>query len=163
MTAWLFQVRDRWLRPQEYRVDGEPVARFLKWTLVSTRYFRIFFHKFNGPDWAIDPHDHPAAFVSVGLKGSYIEQVYDSGGKVLYERQWRAPWIRFFPRNHIHRMSWVSPRGAYTLCFVTYWQREWGYLVDGKMIVYRDYIKRYRSKRADRSESPACAADQEPK
>ncbi len=150
MADRLQQLCNKWFHLQEYRVDGERVARFLKWTLISTRWFQIFFHKFNGPDWALDPHDHPSAFLSIGLKGSYIEKVYSPDGRIVSERHWRAPWVRRFPRDHIHRMSWVDPRGTYTLCIVTHWQRDWGYLVDGKMIVYRDYIRRYRTARADR-------------
>jgi hypothetical protein len=146
----LRQVANSIFHLQEYRVDGEPVARFLKWTLLNTPFFRVFFHKFTGPDWSIDPHDHPSGFVSIGLKGSYVEVVYDRTGKVVREAKWNAPWIRYFPSSHIHRMSWVDPRGTYTLCLVSRWNRDWGYVVEGKMLTYREYIRRYRTTRAHR-------------
>jgi hypothetical protein len=151
MASKLQRSCDTWFRRQEYRVDGELDPRMVKWTLVSTPWFSIFFHKFNGPDWTLDPHDHPTDFLSIGLKGSYVETVYDNQGNELYERMWRAPWLRTFPATHIHRTSSVGPRGAYTVCIVSRWKQNWGFLLNGKLMPWRDYVRHYRSQRADRT------------
>src|SRR3954466_9779946 len=119
MGNMLVQLSDKWFRRQEYKIDGENKPRMVKWTLVSSRWFSIFFHKFAGPDWTVDPHDHPTDFISIGVMGSYVEAVYDSLGNELYLRDWRAPLIRSFPATHIHRTHSVGPRGAYTICIVS--------------------------------------------
>jgi hypothetical protein len=141
---------DRLLRRQDFRVDGEPVARMVKWTLISNRLFSIFLHKFNGPDWTQDPHDHPTDFLSIGLLGSYVETVYDSEGRELYQRAWRAPWMRTFPATHIHRTSAVGKKGAFTMCVASRWKHDWGFVIEGKLTPWRDYLRFYRSRRADR-------------
>jgi hypothetical protein len=160
MVARLVQVRDNWFRRQEYRVDGEARPRLLKWTLLTTRYFSIFFHKYYGPDWTRDPHNHPTDFLSIGLMGSYVETVYDASGAALYNRTWRAPWVRTFPRTHIHRTSSVGPRGAYTICIVNRWNQDWGFVIDGKLTPWRDYIRFFRSKRSDRMPPSATVRPQ---
>jgi len=139
-----------WFPRQEFRVDGEPSPRMIKWTLLSTPVGMVFLHKFLGPDWTRDPHDHPAYFVSIGLWGSYIESVYDRDGQELYERKWRAPWVRMFPPTHIHRTSWVSPHRAYTICLTGKWVHQWGFMLGNQSVAWRDYVKRYRSARSDR-------------
>jgi len=140
---------DTCFRRQEYRVDGELHPRMTKWTLLSTRLCNIFFHKFSGPDWSQDPHDHPTDFVSIGLKGSYVESVYSSTGEKLYEREWHAPWIRKFAATHLHRTSAVGPKGAYTICLTSPWRQHWGFSLNGHMIPWRDYLRLHRSERAD--------------
>jgi hypothetical protein len=141
---------DTLFRRQEYRVDGEATPRWIKWTLVSTRWFAVFLHRFCGPDWTRDPHNHPTDFVSIGLRGSYVETVYNANGNRLYERTWRAPWFRSFPADHIHRTSSVGPKGALTVCIVNPPMRDWGFVVDAKLVPWRDYLRSYRSKRMDR-------------
>jgi hypothetical protein len=150
MASAIGRFADRLFHRQEYRVDGEPVARMIKWTLISTPIGRVFFHKFNGPDWTRDPHDHPAMFISIGLKGAYVETVYDHEGRALYDRKWVAPWFRVFPAMHVHRTSWVSPAGAYTLCLTGPWIHPWGFVLGDRSIGWRDYLRRHRSTRSDR-------------
>lgn len=150
MSAGVARFWGRWLRREEFRVDGEPVARMIKWTVLSTDRFKMFFHKFNGPDWTRDPHDHPAYFISIGLKGSYVEAVYDQDGRVLYEKEWRAPWCRKFPATHIHRTVAVGSEGAFTLCFTGSWSQPWSFFMDGERVGWRNYLKGYRSRRLDK-------------
>jgi hypothetical protein len=155
MIGRVLKFRDRWFRRQDYMVDGEARPRMVKWTLLSTRWFSIFFHRFNGPDWTRDPHNHPTDFISIGLKGWYAETVYNADGQALYRRIWRAPWLRRFPARHIHRMCEVGPKGAYTMCLVSPVKQNWGFFVDGKFTTWRDYVKGYRSQRADRDHKAA--------
>jgi hypothetical protein len=48
-------------------------------------------------------------------------------------------------------MTAVGRHGAYTLCFAGGWNRQWGFFVDDRLVPWRDYIKSYRSRRADQS------------
>ncbi len=142
-----------WLRRQDYLVRGEAKPRMIKWTLLATRSVQVYIHRFNGADWTTDPHDHPASFISIGLMGSYIESVYNEHGDKLYDREWRAPWIRRFPATHIHRTSAVGPKGAWTLCFAREYVRNWNFLVDRETVPWRDYMKRYRLTRMDTAQT----------
>jgi hypothetical protein len=153
MASILRRACDFCFRRQEYRVDGESQPRMIKWTLISTPLFNMFFHQFSGPDWTRDPHDHPTDFVSIGLKGSYVETVYQKGGERLYDREWRAPWIRKFPATHLHRTTSVGPKGAYTICLTSPWRQHWGFFIDGHMVSWRDYVKLHRAERADRNKA----------
>jgi len=138
-----------WLRRQDYWVKGEAKPRMIKWTLLGTPWLQLYVHRFNGPDWTTDPHDHPASFISIGLMGSYVESVYNEQGDKLYDREWRAPWIRSFPATHIHRTSAVGPKGAYTFCLARDYVRNWNFLVGREIVPWRDYMKRYRLTRMD--------------
>src|SRR5438552_314191 len=129
MAKSLKRYLDIVLRRQDYIVKGETEARMIKWTLFSTPWIQLFYHRFNGPDWTSDPHDHPSGFISIGLKGSYTESVYDAAGKELYDREWKAPWIRSFPPTHIHRTSAVGPKGASTICITGKFKQNWGFFV----------------------------------
>lgn len=143
-------IRDSWLHRVDYRVDGETLPRMSKWRLVATPLFQIFVHRFYGPDWSQDPHDHPADFVSIGLAGSYVEAVYDESGGVVDQKTWRAPWFRRFPARHIHRTVGVGPKGALTVCFVGPIRQSWSFYIGSEQIQSRDYVKSFRSKRADK-------------
>ena len=105
-----------------------------RWTLLSTRWFKIYLHKFVGDDWSRDLHDHPKRFISIGLWGRYLEET--PAGKRCY----RAPWVRSFPAEHQHRIS--TPWGTcWTLVIVLRTVREWGFWHDGKFIGWRPYVE----------------------
>jgi hypothetical protein len=114
----------------------QPRARLLKPWL---RGFGIYLHKFVGDDWSYDLHDHPKRFISIGLKGSYVEETpspamidllrkhagtplfYDCGCTHLkvdaglcdvysnLETEYVAPWVRTFPARHVHRIKLLDP------------------------------------------------------
>lgn len=44
-----------------------------RWRLLSTPWFGIFLHRFDGPDEYPTLHDHPWSLVSLVLKGGYEE------------------------------------------------------------------------------------------
>jgi len=131
-----------------------------RWTLFQSRRprwpwrgFGIYLHKFVGDDWSRDLHDHPKRFISIGLKGSYVEETPSAG---WYEgdddapsrfRHYRAPWIRTFPAHHIHRLSLVGrERGGgkrvpcWTLVIVLWRVREWGFWHRGMFMHWRHYV-----------------------
>ena len=111
----------------------------------------VYVHKIIGSDWAREPHDHPKPFVSIGLKGSYVEEVYTASYEYGLQQEtsmvWEAPWYRSFPANHIHRL--VVPEGqdpAWTLCLTGQVAvdraEEWGfYSPDGSRTLFRDYMR----------------------
>jgi len=70
-------------------------------------------------------HDHPWHFVTLVLRGSYVD-VSASGRDTL-----RFGSIRFRSASHAHYVE-VPPHGAITLLLTTAKVREWGFWVRGK-------------------------------
>jgi hypothetical protein len=104
-------------------------------------------------------HDHPKRFISIGLRGSYIEQTPSSDELRAHYRDltltnetlYRAPWVRTFPASHIHRIRLlVNRKPCWTLVIVLRSVREWGFWHDGVFIPWRDYVKGSASAIADK-------------
>lgn len=109
--------------------------RYLRrWTLLATKRFSVYLHHFLDDDWSRDMHDHPKRFVSIGLAGQYVEET-PAG-----ERTYRAPWIRTFPAEHIHRIRLIDGRPAWTLVIVLRVVRKWGFWHGGQWVPWRQYV-----------------------
>jgi hypothetical protein len=105
-----------------------------RWTVCKLPGKRgIYIHHFVGDDWSRDLHDHPKRFISIGLKGCYVEETLKA--LTLY----RAPWIRSFPATHIHRIS-VPYKNCWTLVVVLKATRDWGFWHMSRFIPWRRYI-----------------------
>jgi hypothetical protein len=119
--------------PEDLRGHGKHDTYLYRWTLLKTRFFKIYLHNFVGDDWCKDFHDHPKRFLTIGLKGSYIEET--PNGRETFT----APWIRSFPANHIHRLL-VPSKTCWTFVVVFKQTREWGFWRKGKFIPYLKYL-----------------------
>ena len=115
--------------------------------------FKIYLHKFVHDDWSRDLHDHPKRFISIGLKGGYIEwtpcRLCNIGGVpcgVENQKLFLAPWFRSFPAEHIHRLTMLQDHTGkdlpcWTLVIVLQGTREWGFWHLGKFIPWREYVQ----------------------
>lgn len=118
-----------------------------RWTLFQPkrprwfwRGFGIYLHKFVGDDWSLDLHDHPKRFISIGLKGSYLE--YTPGLLSDIPREYRAPWVRTFPATHVHRLTLNDDRRpCWTLVIVLRSVRDWGFWHAGDWIHWKAYVQ----------------------
>ena len=121
------------------KIDGDGCSPYLhRWTLLSLPGGRkVYLHRYVGSDWTRNLHDHPKHFVSIGLRGGYVEQTPQG------LTQWRAPWIRRFPPHHIHRLRVCRGRGCLTLVYVGPWKREWGFWVSGRWWRWDRYVKKF--------------------
>ena len=92
-----------------------------RWTLFRLPFtsIAVYLHHFVGDDWSRDMHDHPKRFISIGLRGSYIEETPNG------ERIYTAPWMRTFPAAHVHRIRMAPGGSAWTLVLVLWTQRQW--------------------------------------
>jgi hypothetical protein len=107
--------------PEEINGHERCPTYMYRWTVLSTRRFKVYVHRFVADDWSRDLHDHPKRFVSIGLWGRYLEH-----GPAGRRREYRAPWFRTFPATHIHRVT--LPAGdCWTLVIVGPPVREWGF------------------------------------
>ncbi len=143
------------------RINGDDLCPTYMYRLVLARLpggRRLYLHHFVGDDWSLDPHDHPKYFVSIGLWGSYDEDVYYT--HYLREpdklnplepvtKHWRAPWVRKFPANHIHRIRSAHTGGAWTLVYTGPVTREWGFWMHNKWIEFREYLRKHSHERKD--------------
>lgn len=109
-----------------------------RWELLRLFNRRIYLHHFLGDDWAIDPHDHPRRFISIGLKGWYYEDSFKNGIKTT--KKYSAPWIRTFPPEHLHLIRAKECGNVWTLVIVLPIKREWGFMRDGVWVPWHQYV-----------------------
>lgn len=143
-------------KPEELDGHGRVDAYMFRWTLLVTRWGKLYLHRFVDDDWSLDLHDHPKRFTSIGLWGCYDEWTpwLEHANR---RRRYQAPWFRSFPAEHKHRVT--LPDGeCWTLVWVGPKERDWGFWYNGAWIEFRDYIFGYASSLADsrtRPERPA--------
>lgn len=134
MPRKLRNLVDRLFRLEEIN-GGERCPTYLyRWTILATRWFSVYLHRFVNEDWSLDMHDHPKRFISIGLTGSYVEET-PAG-----ERTYRSPWIRSFPATHIHRTRLLDGKPCTTLVIVLRVVRPWGFWHMGQWIHWRAYV-----------------------
>ena len=136
--------------PEEINGGNRCPTYMYRWTIAKWRGRGIYLHHFVADDWSLDLHDHPKRFISIGLKGGYIELTpgYDPTDRTC-DRQvvYMAPWIRSFPAEHIHRLEMFRShptgeiRDCWTLVIVLKPVRSWGFWHLGKFIPWREYVK----------------------
>lgn len=130
--------------PEEINGANRCPTYLYRWILWRTRWFKVYVHHFVADDWSLDLHDHPKRFISVGLKGRYVEITPDPKGGTR-TRTFTAPWIRSFPGEHIHRLrmvrGWLGElEECWTLVIVLRGTREWGFWHLGEFIHWRKYV-----------------------
>lgn len=139
MTRWI----DRIFRLEEINGGQRCPTYLYRWTILKAKNWGVYLHHFVGDDWSLDLHDHPKRFISVGLWGSYVELTpflpADSEWAKLgpVRTMFRAPWIRSFPAEHIHR---IEARNCWTLVVTLKAVRPWGFWHFGKFIPWRQYV-----------------------
>jgi hypothetical protein len=138
---------------EEINGAGRCPTYLYRWTLFQPRRpralwrgFGVYLHKFVGDDWSLDLHDHPKRFISVGLNGAYVEHTptldsIDDDSDETIARTYRAPWVRTFPADHIHRITLCEDRRpCWTLVVVLWHVREWGFWHRGMFMHWRGYV-----------------------
>lgn len=141
MKRLLFKLINRFCRYESMSGAGQCPVYLHRWTLFDLFNHAVYLHKFVGDDWAIDPHDHPRRFISIGLKGWYWEDVFDPrDGSKLATTKHVAPWVRTFPAEHLHLVRAAECGDCWTLVIVLPKSRKWGFVRDGVWIPFKDYV-----------------------
>lgn len=125
---------DRIFRMEEINGGGTCPTYLYRWTLLRLGQRALYLHHFVGDDWSRDLHDHPKRFLSIGLWGAYVEETPEG------ERTFRAPWIRTFPAEHIHRLRLIDGWPCWTLVYVGKSVRPWGFWRAGRWVPWRQYV-----------------------
>lgn len=127
---WVFW---RW----KYVSHNEYITRL---DVVRTPWFEIKLHFMHGPDPERDPHDHPWPFLSLILRGSYIERRHVTWSPMT---QWYSlhphRWYNWMPDpTKAHRITSVEP-GTVTLVLAAGRRREWGFHTRDGWVSWREY------------------------
>ena len=132
---------------EEINGHGACPTYLYRWTLLRSPWTCIYLHHFVGNDWSRDFHDHPKRFISIGLKGEYIEET-PYVNRYMFDhmhaeiKTYHAPWIRSFAATHAHRICAID---CWTLVIVGPKTREWGFwhkdpTAPGRWIPWNVYV-----------------------
>jgi hypothetical protein len=114
---------DRFEVPQ-YDGDGIYLTR---WRVVQTPWGGFYVHRYTGPDPRKTLHDHPWRFLSVVLRGGYVERRLNPVTMQVNE----AHTIRRYNRvraNDAHSIVELHRTPTWTVLLVGRRLRTWGYL-----------------------------------
>ena len=115
-------------------VIGQPHRPYLRrWRLLPrNRIFNILLHEILRSDDDRALHDHPWPFVSIIVRGSYLEIM---PGRAKW--RWRRSVI-FHRARSPHRL--VLARRCYTVCIVGPKIREWGFHCPNGWVHWRAFV-----------------------
>jgi hypothetical protein len=122
----------RWWLFNAYGKDIDGSQQPARWPWLPS----VRIHHICQPDVDRHLHDHPWNARTIVLRGWYVEQLQ---GSTL--TKWRTPgYTGRLLHGQYHRIHHVNDGGTWTL-FITWRQRgDWGFLVDGKKVPWRQYL-----------------------
>lgn len=129
--------------------DGEDVY-LIRWRLIETPWFGVFLHKICRPDHDRHLHDHPFPFVSIILRGGYVEEIpcdcFACGLKWIYGvgDTTRSLRPRFSVIRHratdLHRIHELPNGPAWTLVLIGRRCRDWGFQTEAGWVQWQQYL-----------------------
>lgn len=100
--------------------DNPTETYLTRWRVIGTPFFGIYLHRFTGPDPRPTLHDHPWRFVSIILRGGYVE-VGPTGPRTVRRFNVRG-------LGSVHYIESLLRNPTWTLMLVGRRQRKWGYV-----------------------------------
>lgn len=109
-----------------------------RWTVMTLGIFgRIVVHYFHRPDEDEEQHDHPWWFISIILRGWYVEEL-GGEGRMIHRR---AGSIAFRQAAVPHRVSAISHGGVWSLLWTgPDTGREWGFYTKRGWVPWRKFL-----------------------
>lgn len=101
---------------------GPPDCPIMRRWIFQTPLGSVRLHHFLRPDDQRHKHDHPWWFITIILKGGYIDRTEVDG--VQYADEVKPGRIRFRSSNHSH---WVDTQDSWSLVFTGRLKRDWGF------------------------------------
>jgi hypothetical protein len=109
-----------------------------RWSIVAPSGRGLRIHHFLPSTVEFTAHDHPWAFVTLVLRGGYVD-ITSRNGQELARDKVRAPGIRYRDRHHEHRTI-TGPEGAWTVVINGPTLRTWGFWsAAGQWLPWRAY------------------------
>lgn len=123
--------------------DNEQIPYLIRWSILTTPWFSIKLHKILISDDDC-PHSHPWSFVSVILKGGYVEESWADGDctKPGLKRLFGAGSILWRPIPYVHRLEVYQP--ALTLVLTFKREVEWGFWTKEGWVAWFNYTSKER-------------------
>lgn len=132
---------ERQSRPAEYRTPrwafmsrfiipnlDDPTETYLtRWRIVQTPWFSLFLHRMDGPDSRPTLHDHPWSFLSIVLRGGYIERRLDPLTRQVDEHR-TVRRVNLMRTHDAHAIRSLLRVPTWTLLLVGARRRTWGYI-----------------------------------
>lgn len=125
-------------------IGGHDDPYLLRWFVIPRNHrFNVYVHKFMRSDDDRALHDHPWWFVSIILRGGYIE--HTPGGQRLR----KAPSIAYRKAEHIHRVElfteWFDGIGerevpCWTLILTGPKARHWGFWCPKGFVPWEQFV-----------------------
>lgn len=108
------------------RDDG---ATYLsRWGVGHDRIGKVLLHRMNAPDPGLDLHDHPWAFVSIILKGGYVEDRGLSDDPDRIQENVRKPFsVKRLDLDECHSIRRLLRGSSWSLIICGPRRREWGF------------------------------------
>lgn len=105
---------------------------FYRYQLLKTKWINVYLHQLEAPEWhPVGCHDHPWWFVTVLLKGGYLEKQNgrrEKGG--VLKRRYPGQ-ILYRPASHAHDV--ITPYGrSWSLVVTGRKSHSWGFLKCGE-------------------------------
>jgi hypothetical protein len=95
----------------------------------KVRGWQLMLHKICRPDADRVPHDHPWGFISICLRGGYVESVLQHDNTTNPETL-VAGQVRLRAAEHTHRIDRILGDAAWTLVLAGPTRRKWGFWVE---------------------------------
>lgn len=109
-----------------------------RWTIVAPSGRGLRIHHFLPATEEFTAHDHPWAFLTVVVRGGYVDITSRNGQEVARDAV-RAPGIRYRSRHHEHR-TLTGEQGAWTIVINGPVRRNWGFWsAAGQWLPWRAY------------------------
>jgi hypothetical protein len=130
----------------------DDVVYLTRWWLVKTPWGGIMLHRMDGPDARTTIHDHPFPFVSIVLRGGYIEDRLDPMRMIVIHAR-RVRRINVMRREDAHTIRLLTRTPTWTLVFAGRHRRTWGFIEPDAADGYDMSITRMRWYRHDQYDS----------
>jgi len=129
-SIWDF-IEKRILGRNDIMLDGQLYMR--RWRIIHTKWFGLRLHNIVSSDSDRALHDHPFDFISLILKGGYVEFTpprrtgWSSSEAILC--QWYGPGSVIKRKaEDLHRLKLLQEKPAWTLVLRGRMRREWGFV-----------------------------------
>lgn len=106
--------------------------------LFRSPFGSVFLHNIRTSDTGRDLHDHPWAFMTVLLKGGYVEQTPEGSRRI------NAPAVAVHSPDDLHRLE-LENGDAWSLFIHGPRRHNWGFATDQGWIPHDEYDSDYAS------------------
>lgn len=139
-------------------IGPDHLGSYMRRWLVRTPWFTLRLHNILTSDEGRDFHDHPFGFVSLILKGGYVEHRpgcvcfsklpgVDSTGPGFACRRYRAGSVLRRRAADLHRLELRRP--AWTFVITTRYFRDWGFQTPSGWVDFRSYHRTFYKRTAE--------------